>query len=131
MKLGYDFYRSLILINKNLTKEIFIEKVGASKGYSLDMFSRMYDSLTSELIDLEREYSKYYSFEYTTFESFLYKKYNLKTEDIKELITAKKENPDCKLYRKHEGSYGSYGLDTFAFSETMYERIINIIMLTN
>jgi hypothetical protein len=70
MKLAYDFYKSLLLVNKKLTKEIFLAKTGALDGYSLNMFSRMYDSITSELIDVEREFEKYYSFEYKSFEQF-------------------------------------------------------------
>lgn len=91
MKLTYDYSKSLLMINKNLTKEIFIQKTGARDGYSLNMFSRMYDSITSELIDIEKEFDKYYSFEYNSFEQFLYKKYNLKSKHIKDLLKEKKE----------------------------------------
>lgn len=131
MKLAYDFYKSLLLVNKNLTKEIFIEKSGAGNGYSLDMFSRMYDSITSELIDVEREFDKYYSFEYKSIEQFLYRKYNIKAEHIKELMEEKSSNPECIIYRKDDNSFGDYGIGTFTFSETMYDRVTNIIMLKN
>lgn len=129
MKLAYDFYKSLILVNKNLTKEIFLEKTGAKSGYSWDMFCRMYDNITSELIDMEREYEKYYSFEYKTFECFLFRKLNLKYEDLVLLMKEKQENPDCIIYRKEDGSYGDHGIDTFTFSDALYDRITNIIML--
>ncbi len=130
MKLAYDFYKSFLLINKNLTKNIFIEKTGAKSGYSLNMFSRMYDSITSELIDVEWEYKKFYSFEYKTLEQYLYRKYNIKEEYIIELMEVRRSNPDCVLYRMDELSYGGNGdLNTFAFSETMFERISEILML--
>lgn len=131
MKLGYDFYQSLILVNKNLTKEIFIERTGAKDGYSLNMFSRMYDSITSELIDVDKEYEKYYSFEYESMEHFLYRKYNLKEKYIVELMEARKNNPNCSLYRKDDNSYGDYGIAQFTFSDTMYDRVMDIIMLKN
>jgi hypothetical protein len=131
MKLGYDFYNSLLLINKNLTKEIFIERTGVKDGYSLSMFSRMYDSVTSELIDVDEEYEKYYSFEYKSMEHFLYRKYNLKGKHIEELMGERKKNPDCLLYRKDDNSYGDYGIAQFTFSDTMYDRVMEILMLKN
>jgi hypothetical protein len=131
MKLAYDFSKSLLLINTNLTKEIFILKTGAQDGYALNMFSRMYDSITSELIDVDKEYMKYYSFEYDSLERFLYRKYNLKKEDIAELIEERNSNPDCILYRKDDNSYGDYGITQLAFSESVYDRVIGILMLKN
>lgn len=129
MKLSYDFYKSLLLINKHLTKEIFIEKAGVQDGYSLKMFSRMYDSVTSELIDVDEEYKKYYSFEYNSMEKFLYRKYNLKEEHIIELMEERKNNPDYVLYRKDDNSYGNYGITQFSFSDTMYDRVVEILTL--
>lgn len=129
MKFNYDFYESLLLINSNLTKDIFLEKAGAQDRYSKDMFSRMFDSIFSELISVEEEYSKYYSFEYKSFEQFLYKKYNLDVEEIEKIMKLKKELPNCILYRKEEFSYGEYGIMQFAFSDTMYERVCDILQL--
>lgn len=131
MKLAYDFYKSLLLINKNLTKEIFIERTGVKVGYSLSMFSRMYDSVTSELIDVDEEYEKYYSFEYESMEHFLYRKYNLEGKHIEELMEERKNNPDCLIFRKDDNSYGDYGIARFTFSDTMYDRVMEILMLKN
>ena len=86
MKISYDFFKSLLLINKRLTKKIFISKTEAKKGYSLAMFSKMYDCIFSELINLDREFKKYYSFEYNSIENFLRKKYNIKEKQLLELI---------------------------------------------
>ncbi len=131
MKLAYNSYNSILLINKNLTKEIFIERTGVKDGYSLSMFSRMYDSLTSELIDVDEEYKKYYSFEYESMELFLYRKYNLNTKDIEELLEERNNNTECLLYRKDDNSYGDYGIAQFTFSDTMYDRVMEILMLKN
>jgi len=129
MKLSYDFGKSLLLLNSRLTKDIFLEKSGAKNGYSITLFSKMFDSIFSGLIDLEMEFEKYYSFEYDSIEQFLYKKYNLKADHIIELIEQRKNNPDCGLYRKDDYSYGDYAVSQFVFSDTMYERIINILTL--
>ena len=53
MKLSYDFGKSLLLLNSRLTKDIFLEKSGAKNGYSITLFSKMFDSIFSGLIDLE------------------------------------------------------------------------------
>lgn len=129
MKLTYDYDKSLFLINRNLTKEIFIKESGVNDGYSHSMFSRMHDSIFSELIDLDKEFEKYYSFEYISMNEFLWRKYNLKSKHIDELNEVRRKNPDCILYRKDDYSYGDYGIIQFAFSETMYNRIFKILML--
>ncbi|MCU0349765.1 MAG: hypothetical protein MUF43_02895 [Flavobacterium sp.] len=129
MKLAYDFYKSLLLMNKNLTKENFLEKSGSQSGYSLNMFSRMYDSVSSELINVDLEYEKFYAFEYENIEQFLYRKYNIREKYIEELMKFRKDNPDCILYRKDDHSYGDYGIPQFMFSESMYDRIIEILTL--
>jgi hypothetical protein len=95
------------------------------------MFSRMYDSVTSELINVDEEYEKFYSFEYASIEHFLYRKYNLRTEHIEKLMKERKNNPDCVLYRKDDNSYGDYGIAQFTFSDAMGDRIIEILMLKN
>lgn len=129
MKLSYDFGNSLLLLNRKLTKDIFLEKAKVKSSYSLNLFSKMFDSIFSELIDVENEFEKYYSFEYESIEHYLYKKYNLKSDHLFKLMEERKENPDCGLYRKDDFSYGDYGLSQFAFSDTMYERVTNILML--
>ena len=128
MTLTYNFSGCFWLISPSLSRERFIEKVGAGTGLSLKMFSRMYNCIYSELIDVNEEFEKYYSFEYYSLELFLYKKYNLDVDDIDKLMIAKRENPHCNLYRKDNYSYGDYGLTAFIFSETMYDRIQKILM---
>lgn len=131
MRLAYDYYKSLMLINNKLTKEIFLKMAGAKEGYSLAMFSRMYDSITSELINVDLEFEKYYSFEYESLEQFLYKKYNIRADYINELMKERKFNPECGLYRTDDHSYGDYGIAQFTFSDIMFERVMNLLMLKN
>ncbi|MEC4086234.1 hypothetical protein [Myroides odoratimimus] len=130
MVLAYDFYKSFWILNPNLTKEYFLIKVGARDGYAKNMFSRIYDCIFSELIDVEEEYEKYYSFEYESFAYYLYKKYNLKVEDIEELIHQINTFPNCRIYRKDDHSYGDYKVPQFITSEIMYDRIIKILTHT-
>ena len=131
MKFSYDYSKSFFLINKELTRDLWLRKSGAQRGYSMDMFSRMYDSIFSELIDVEREYTKYYSFEYTKLEQFLYKKYNLSPEDIEEIMELRKANPDYSLFKKDDYSYGDYGIMHLAFSESMIDRVTDMLILKN
>jgi len=129
MKFTYDFFESIILIDSTLTKEKFLEFTGATSGYALDMFSRIFDSITSELIDLEKQFKEYYAFEYITMERFLFRKFNLESEDIDKIMREKKINPHCIIYKKRDYAYGNAGLDQFAFSEPMYERIFKILLM--
>jgi len=130
MLLNYRYDESLLLINKNLTKELFLQKAGVTKGYAYEMFASMYDSIHSELINIKEEYTKYYSFEYPMLEAFLYKKLNVKWDHIKMVAKQMEKNPDCILYRKKDGySHGHYGLTQFTFSDTMYKRVIKILLL--
>ena len=130
MKFDYDFGESLIVINENLTKEVFLDKAMTKEGsFARDMFERMYDSLFSELIDLRQEYKKYYALEYERFEAFLYKKYNLEPDDIEAILRVENESEDYTIYKKDDFAYGDYGIAQFCFSETMSERILNLLLL--
>ncbi|MDR6843333.1 hypothetical protein [Flavobacterium granuli] len=127
MILHYDFYKGLWLINSELTIDYFLESIGVEKGYALDMFTRMYNCIFSELIDIEEEYLKYYSFEYENFEVYLYKKYNLEKKDIKKVLKKMSKFPHCKIYKKDDYSYGDYTIPQFITSETMHKRINKIL----
>lgn len=129
MKLAYDTYKAFLVINPNLCEEKFLEIVGAKRGYSVQMFSRIHRSIYSELIDIENEYNKYYICEYNNFENFLYKKYNIPSEDIKKLLKKIKKYPHCKIFKKDDHSYGDYSIPQFIESETMYKRIFKILKL--
>jgi len=74
---NYDEFGQLfVMIDKNINKDIFLEKVKVKSGtFADDLFSRVYDSLFSELINLEEEFEKYYSIEYESIKHFLYHKF--------------------------------------------------------
>lgn len=120
----------MVLMHPDLTEQQFLHKAGAKSGYAKQMFTDMYNSITSELIDVISEFERFYSFEYKTFEGYLYKKYNFEEEVILDLTKVMKENPNCRLYRKDEHSYGKYEIASFTTSDTMRDRITEIL-LTN
>ena len=127
MILHYDFYKGFWLINPKITLDFFLEKTGAEKGYALEMFTRMYNCIFSELINIEDEYLKYYSFEYETFETYLYKKYNLEIKQIKKIVRKKNKFSHCNIYKKDDYSYGDSSIPQFITSETMHKRINKIL----
>lgn len=119
----------MVLMHPELTESVFLGKAGAKSGYARKMFTEMYQSIISERIDVIAEYKKFYSIEYPTFEEHLYKKYNLDIELINELVEAVNQNPDCKLYRKDQNSYGNWEISTFINSETMFDRVNEILLM--
>ncbi|MCB0479546.1 MAG: hypothetical protein KDC84_15370 [Crocinitomicaceae bacterium] len=107
-----------------------MDKAMTKEGsFARDMFERMYDSLFSELIDLRQEYKKYYALEYERFEIFLYKKYNLEPDDIEAILKVENESEEYTIYKKDDFAYGDYGIAQFCFSEVMYGRILNLLLL--
>jgi hypothetical protein len=86
-------YKSLIVIDRRLTKEMFLKNAGIKQGrYAEDMFSRMYDWIFSEARNLDDVFEKYYKPEYEDFRDFLYKKYTLSINIIDKLLAVKSEN---------------------------------------
>lgn len=126
MKLIYKFQDNIykhrdyyfFLLDKRMTKSKFLKKLKLiKKSYMEKTFSNAYDCLVSEIYDLKKEYYKYHKLEYRSFESFLYKKYNLSISDIDEIIEAMKSNKFLKLNIKEKNSYNDYSLESFLLSE--------------
>jgi len=125
-----DFEPFFIVIDKTINKEIFLSRIGVKKNtYAEDMFSRMYDGIFSELINLEEEYETYYQIEYKSLEHFLFHKFCVPDDVIKDFLKLKSENEDYTIfYKKNIYSYGDYGIIRYAF-ETLYDKITNILLL--
>ena len=129
---NYDEFGQLfVMIDKNINKDIFLEKVKVKSGtFADDLFSRVYDSLFSELINLEEEFEKYYSIEYESIKHFLYHKFCMPIEVIEDFFKLKTERKTYTLfYKKERDSYGDYSIMRYAFSEVLDERIIKILLL--
>src|SRR5271169_2297798 len=93
MKYQYSYSKSLFVINRLLTKDIFLEKAGIEQGkYAEQMFTRIYDCIFSELINIEDQYQKYYKIEYSSLAVFLYQKYCIEQILINEIMDLKAQN---------------------------------------
>ena len=130
MRIQYDSYSSLLLLNPSTSRRKFLKKVGVKKNtYSYDMFYRIYDFIHSEIIDLKKEYERYYFIEYDTYENFIYQKLNVEYDIIESVKQKLKENKSLRLfYKPDELSYGDSGsIYNFVFSEEMEERIFKLL----
>ena len=128
-KYAYDSYKSLIVINKNLTKEFFLNKAGAESGYAKDIFSRIYDSIFTEAEIVDVVFLEYYKEEYNDIETYLYCKYCIDMDDVKEIMELKNSNTDYVIYDFAELNYGNSNIVEFAFSDDMYERITDMLLM--
>jgi len=126
-----DFGQFFIIIDKNLTKEIFLTNVKVEQGsFAEDMFSRIYDSIFSELINLEEEFEKYYSIEYKSIQHFLFQKFCFPSDVIKDFFSLKSQSESYCIFYKHEkDSYGDYSITRYAFSDEMYEKVTSTLLL--
>ena len=129
-------YKSLIVINGQLTKEIFLQNAGIIKGkYAEDMFSRMYDWIFSEATNLEDVFEKYYKLEYANFRDFLYKKYTLPSDIIDKMLTIKSENENYTIIDIDELNSGDNNFIDLVFENEMdkpcnfYDIFINLLLM--
>lgn len=126
-----DFGQFFIIIDKNINKEIFLENVKVTPdSLAEDVFTRIYDSIFSELINLEEEFEKYYNVEYKNIQHFLYQKFCLPIEVVDDFFSLKSQRESYCLFYKHEkDSYGDYSITRYAFSEEMYDKVTSILLL--
>lgn len=129
MKYSFDFYMSILVVNRKLTKEYFLSRIGAKAGYSKTMFTIMYDAVFSEAQNLQELFEVYYKVEYKSFEEFLYKKFCMPAEFLDEMMNMLRENSDYVIILFSDIYYGHSGIVEFAFSDTMYDRVTDIILM--
>jgi len=130
MRYAYESYKSLIVVNKQLTKDLFIENAALERGkYAANMFSRMYDWIFSEATYVEEDYEKYYQVEYNSLEEFIYKKYCINKETLDKMMKLKKENKDYTVIDFDEMSTGYYDFIELVFSDKLYDRFINFLLM--
>lgn len=53
---AYEYCRYIMVVNKNITRDYFLEKAGIHGGYAKDMFCRLYDSIFAESENLLDSY---------------------------------------------------------------------------
>ena len=130
MKYSYKPYESLLVVDKRLTKDLFIKMAGVQKGkYAADMFSRMYDWIFSEAVYVEDDYKQFYEVEYPNLENFIYKKYCVSNGSLKKMLQLKAENENYIIIAFDELSTGYGGFIDFAFSDELYDRFINFLLM--
>lgn len=136
MRYNYDYDKSLIVVDRRLTKEIFLQNAGIKQGkYAEDMFSRMYDWIFSEASYLEDVFEKYYKPEYDNFRDFLYKKYTLSNDAINELMSIKSQSENYTIIDVDELSSGDSGFIRLVFDNEMdkpydfYNVFINLLLM--
>lgn len=128
MRYDYEPYRTLLLANKNLTKDTFVNRCGAKEGYSLWLFREIYDIIFSEAENVNNLYNQFYKVEYKDLYDFLYKKYTMPKERVAEFHEALEGNTDLIILDVDQFSYGGNDYQ-FVFSDEYYGRFDKIIMM--
>lgn len=123
----YDYCRYIMVVNRNLTKDYFLDKAGIRGGYAKDLFSRIYDSIFSESEDLVDSYEKYYCQEFDSWGLMLEKKYNVPKETVDMFIQDLQENADYTLIGFDSLSYGE-NIDNL-FSSGVFDKRFDQLLL--
>lgn len=123
----YDYCRYIMVVNRNLTKNYFLDKAGIRGGYAKDMFSRIYDSIFSESEDLVDSYEKYYCQEFDSLGLMLEKKYNVPKETVDKFVQDLQENADYTLISFDSLSYGE-NIDNL-FSSGVFDKRFDKLLL--
>lgn len=116
-----------MVVNRNLTKDYFLDKAGIRGGYAKDLFSRIYDSIFSESEDLVDSYEKYYCQEFDSWGLMLEKKYNVPKETVDMFIQDLQENADYTLIGFDSLSYGE-NIDNL-FSSGVFDKRFDQLLL--
>ncbi len=126
MIFDYEEYHYFIVLEKTLNKQYFLAKAQVdANSFAGELMARIYDALTGEIINVIDEYRKYYAFEYRTFEEFLFKKYSIDDQLIKDISKEMLHNKI--LYHGEKYSNGDYSLGQLIFSNEMLQRINQIL----
>lgn len=129
MRYGYDMYKYLMVVNKNLTLDLFLHRAGAQNGYAKKMFTNMYNSIFAECHYVEDEYETYYKLEYADLLQYLRKRYNVAKEGIDYLMNIKNRNHDYILIAYDSLSCGDGSIDDMMFQDKLTERMENLLLL--
>lgn len=118
----------LLLLPKNITKEKFLLYAKVRKGsYFYKKIESIYIGLTTSVVDIEKEYEKYYS-EYDTFSNFLYHKYLYLNTDTLKIIQDAVESKKYIFIRGHIFQLSDFNLKTLLeVSDTFSQKINNLL----
>jgi len=121
----FDYY--FLVLRKRYSRKKFLEKIKVEKdSYAESIFIRIYDTLISEVVDIRKEFKKYYYKEYENIKDFLYKKYNVDDINLIDILMQKIENGYQVFYAEKNSSM-DYPISLLIFSDTMLEKL-NILL---
>jgi hypothetical protein len=126
---GEDFSKDIfIFLKEDLTLERFLAKCHVRpNSFAAKEMERIFCCLTSELTCLNNYYTKFYYLDYDDFLEFMKKKYFVPDSFLQSYKDIQKDLPDIKIYHKSQYSQGDYVVEQFIFSETMLEKIQNVL----
>lgn len=121
----FDYY--FLVLRKRCSRKKFLEKIKVEKdSYAESIFIRIYDTLISEVVDIRKEFKKYYYKEYENIKDFLYKKYNVDDTSLIDILMKKIENGYQVFYAEKNSSM-DFPVSQLIFSDTMLEKL-NILL---
>lgn len=129
MRYGYDSYKFLMVVNRNLTLDLFLRRAGAERGYAKTMFTNMYNSIFAECHYVEDEYVQYYKSEYDDLKQYLHVRYCISKKWADKLIAEKEANPNYTIIAYDSLSFGDGSIDSLMFEDKLADRIENLLML--
>ena len=116
-------------IKKNRSKKKFLKTIKLKPGgFSGNLFAKVYDCFLSEMIDLHDEYKRYHNREYSTFDQFLQKKYNLPADIARSGEEKLSKHKKTALFSRKEHVTGEYNLEMFAMSPDGALNILNSVL---
>lgn len=123
-----DDKKHLVLLPKNISKEKFLSCAKVTKGsYFYKRLESIYIALTSSTVNLENEYTHYYS-EYNTFADFLYHKYPKLNDNLRNTILKKINTQKYILLRGHSFELSDYNFNTLIeCSEEFFEKLNKLL----
>lgn len=117
-----------MVVNRNLTLDLFLQQTGATEGYAKIMFTDMYNSIFAECRNIEKDYELYYQLEYEDIRHYLRKRYNVMKDDVEKIIEIKKRNPNYTIIAYDSSSSGNGCSDSLMFENKLVQRIENILL---
>lgn len=124
---SYDFYKFLMIVNKNVTLQRFLERTGAKNGFAQEMFTHLYNSIFSESHNVTEEFEQYYQIEYEELDCFLHRRYSIPKEKVIEIVAELQSNPNNILIDYDSLSYGMNDNESFLFGEKLSDRVLQIL----
>ena len=132
MIIHYNINDVLINLRSDLRKNDFLKQVGAKRSLHLETFSSVFDGIYSGLIDIEKEYHRFFSEEYDSFEEYLYRKFSLTKNEVDYIIDSNRKDDGIRFFRRAYGFYGyksilDYLGDDDKEGNILYKKVLNML----